>query len=138
MGCGYLALGWRTFSSCLAGDRGQHGGWQWSGPSHLGEPQASWDIPGSQARWEQPLASLPNFILGTVVKLSQDSPVGQPALRWCSVVTAPSLLHFSQWSAALKEGSPDMDLFNPQVGDGEAVLFSCHFKHLFTSYDIQP
>ena len=69
---------------------------------------------------------------------SRDLPVGQPALQWGSVVTAPSLLHFSQETAALDEGSPDINWFNLQVGDGQGVLSTCHFRYLSTSYDIQP
>ena len=72
------------------------------------------------------------------MKPSQDLPVGQPALQWGSVVTAPSLLHFSQGTAALDEGSADINLFNLQVGDRQGVLSTCHFRHFSTSYDIQP
>lgn len=64
--------------------------------------------------------------------------MGQPALQWGSAVIAPSLLHFSQGTAALDEGSPDTSLFNLQVGDGQGVLSTCHFRHPSTSYDIQP
>lgn len=64
--------------------------------------------------------------------------MGQTALQWGSVVTAPSLLHFSQGTAALDEGSPDINWFNLQVSDGQGVLSNCHFRYLSTSYNIQP
>lgn len=47
--------------------------------------------------------------------------MGQPALQWCSAVTALSLPAFcnGERGAALEEGSPEINLFSPQAGDQE-------------------
>lgn len=64
--------------------------------------------------------------------------MGQPALQWCSAVTALSLPAFCNGEQLWRKARLSSTCSAHRQVTRNGVLFDCYFKHLSISYDIDP